>query len=215
MSQEWAIDFDYGLQQLNNFVFESSHTDRIDFAARREAKFPTIISADGTLISRDKDFKNAVAGSILHLKLSGTMRSEDGLCSRGINSLINDMYDGFSAKNIDGIFMEVDTGGGESSAGHKLHNAMLDKNKPILTYGHRIASAGIMGTLASDEIVALFQSEVAKFRNLSGSDEYKEKTLSGGMFYANEAKNRGLVDYIGTKNDALRRLRSHINFSKK
>lgn len=278
MSQEWAIDFEFGLQQLNNFMFEVSNSEKIDFSARRESSMPAIISAEGQLITRGADFKNSLPGSILHLKMSGTMRSEDGLCSRGINSLITDMYDGFSTKNIDGIFMEVDSGGGESAAGHKLHNAMLDKNKPVLVFGHRSGSAAVMGTLAADEIVGagpssefgsvgtyisldkkfiewykenvediyadvsgdkngafrakingdseplrkmvtkhakMFQSEVAKYRGLTGSDEYKEKTLSGGMFYANEAKNRGLIDYIGTKNDALRRLRSHINYSKK
>lgn len=61
----------------------------------------------------------------------------------------------------------------------------------------------------------LFQSEVRSARQLVGSDEKIDNTLSGGMFYATDAKNRGLIDGIGTQNYALKRLRSHINYSKK
>ena len=56
----------------------------------------------------------------------------------------------------------------------------------------------------------LFQREVRKYRSLKGSDDYQAQTLAGGMFDANIARNRGLIDGIGTLNYALKRLQSHI-----
>jgi len=64
------------------------------------------------------------------------------------------------------------------------------------------------------KIDASFMEKVRKNRDLKGSAERQEHTLSGELFLAKEAKSRGLIDGIGSRNYALRRLNSHINFSK-
>ena len=46
-----------------------------------------------------------------------------------------------------------------------------------------------------------FQNEMRKFRNLNPSME--NETLSGGMFLADDAVQRGLADSVGTLNDAI------------
>lgn len=56
----------------------------------------------------------------------------------------------------------------------------------------------------------LFQREVVKYRSLKGSDDYQAQTLAGGMFDANIARSRGLIDGIGSLNYAIKRLNSHI-----
>ena len=55
-----------------------------------------------------------------------------------------------------------------------------------------------------------FQDHVTRYRPLSGSAETIAETLRGGMFEAVDAKNRGLVDSIGTQNYALKRVLSYI-----
>lgn len=62
---------------------------------------------------------------------------------------------------------------------------------------------------ASDEA---FMNEVKKFRDLKG--DVKE-TLAGGMFPANLAKRKGLIDSVGTFNHAVERLNTHVQRSKK
>jgi ClpP class serine protease len=57
----------------------------------------------------------------------------------------------------------------------------------------------------------MFQKAVTKYRNLR--DTTKEDTLSGGMFYAQDAKRRGLIDAVGTRNFALKRVNSLIKYS--
>lgn len=57
----------------------------------------------------------------------------------------------------------------------------------------------------------MFQKAVNKYRNLK--DTLKDETLSGGMFYAQDAKRRGLIDAVGTRNFAIKRVNSLIKYS--
>jgi len=60
-----------------------------------------------------------------------------------------------------------------------------------------------------------FMKKVSKHRTLKGDKATRDKTLSGGLFIAKDAKKRGLIDSIGTMNYAFKRLNSHIKSSKK
>ncbi len=53
-----------------------------------------------------------------------------------------------------------------------------------------------------------FREAVREARPLRGSAGTIEKTLSGGMFPAQEAKQRGLIDGVGTLSYAIRRVRA-------
>ncbi|MEL6140764.1 MAG: S49 family peptidase, partial [Bacteroidota bacterium] len=169
--------------------------------------------------------------------------------------------------NIKGILFEVNTGGGEVTAGQMVAASVQSRNKPLLTFAHMAASGGIMATMHSDEVMAssqmaqfgsvgvmytiptwmyryysgyykdlystlshnknrggreferdgsvqawideldelaqAFQEEVKNARPLRGDVSH---TLSGEMFRANEAKDRGLIDSIGTYQQAFNRL---------
>jgi len=50
-----------------------------------------------------------------------------------------------------------------------------------------------------------FHGIVKKNRNLKGSQSKVQETLDGSMFYADDAKGRGLVDSIGNFNFAISR----------
>ena len=92
--------------------------------------------------------------SIAHLNLSGVMRSQSGLSTRGVNELVNDLNYAFAHGNISGVLLETKTGGGEATAGLLLKSALENAPKPVVVHAHLLASAGIMGTLPADEIIA-------------------------------------------------------------
>jgi ClpP class serine protease len=60
-----------------------------------------------------------------------------------------------------------------------------------------------------------FISDVQKYRELKGSEKQIEEVLSGKMFYATEAKRRGLIDGIGGFQYAVKRLKANVNRRKK
>ena len=81
-----------------------------------------------------------------------------------------------------------------------------DKNKEF-----REAMNGDMSFIQKsiDKAADIFQDTVLQYRKIKD----KDKALSGSMFYAKEAKALGLVDGIGGIGYAVKRLRSHINYS--
>jgi ClpP class serine protease len=60
-----------------------------------------------------------------------------------------------------------------------------------------------------------FLADVQKYRELKGSEKQIEEVLSGKMFYAPEAKRRGLIDGIGGFQYAVKRLKANVNRRKK
>lgn len=255
--------------------------EELGISKRREESMPAIISAAGER-SRVvynpallQDAEQTPAGSFALLKLNGVMRSNDGISSRGVSSLIRDLNAAYDNENIDGILIEANTGGGESLSGTMLQSAIEESPKAIVVYAHMLASAGVRGTLAADEIVASgtgaqigsigtyitldkdfarmytrwyedlyaekstnknrdfreylkgnmgplqdsinrsnenFLQEVQQHRPLRGDIQH---TLSGELFYAKDAKSRGLVDGIGSFQYAIQRLSANVRRRKK
>jgi ClpP class serine protease len=243
----------------------------LGISKRREASMPKLLTNEGgKYTAEDFKTKNFKAAQIAHFKLEGSMFLSDGLSSRGISSLVEDMRKADASPSVSGILLEVNTGGGELLAGQTLKNAIKDLSKPIMVYAHFMASAGIWGTIHADHIMAagegsefgsigvyssvnkrfldfykenyidaystksqdknkvfralkdgdtgplvesvtkaddIFMKDVATNRPLKGK---VDETLAGGMFYAKDARRRGLVDSIGTFNDALDQLSKMI-----
>lgn len=159
------IDFDWGLSQLGQYLHEMSLIEKgisysdLGISERRAATFPRVLTPQNGAIfisgSPSPNLPNNVpAGSIALLQLSGVMRAEDGLSSRGIKSLINDIQQANDNPNFKGIIIEANTGGGDTRAGNMLLSAVDSSSKPIVVWSHLLASAGINGTLAADEIIA-------------------------------------------------------------
>ena len=55
-----------------------------------------------------------------------------------------------------------------------------------------------------------FMAIVSENRNLKGTEAQRKKTLSGGMFYAKEAKRRGLIDGVQDMNYIMKRITTLI-----
>jgi len=275
-SQLWYIDEGYGIAALNSYIHDiylrqnGFSANEIGLSERRHANKSVVYSA-GVPINDAKLIYNTSltpAGSIAVLKLSGVMRSQDGLSSNGITSLVNDLRAAYANENITAVILEINSGGGEATAGDMLKNAIQERNKPVLSYGWFVASAAYMAAAATDEIIAssqqaqfgsigvlfslskgfleaytneqidiyaeqstqknaafraaqngdfskyqqlateyatVFHNEVMAMRTLKGNEGRIKSTLDGSMFFAQEAKSRGLVDNIGNFNLALDR----------
>jgi len=275
-SQLWHIDEAYGIAALNSYIHDiylrqnGFSATEIGLSERRHANKALVYSA-GAPINDAKLIYNAAltpAGSTAVLKLSGVMRAQDGLSGNGIELLVNDLRAAYANENITSIILEINSGGGESTAGAMLKNAIQERNKPVISYGWMVASAAYLAAAATDEIIAaspdsqfgsigvlfslnkaflemytaeqidiyadqstqknaafraaqngdfskyqklatehaaVFHSEVMAMRTLKGNEGRIKSTLDGSMFFAQEAKSRGLVDNIGNFNLALDR----------
>jgi len=127
----------------------------LGFSKRRKKQRPTslIFSKNGNVQSGLFDAKHDPEEfKLAHLKLKGVMRLEDGMSTRGVNSLIRDVRDANNSDQFAGIFLEVNSGGGESIAGQEVRNAILDSVLPVYTFGQLVASAALNGTLPSTKI---------------------------------------------------------------
>lgn len=283
LSGTLAIDLTFGERSLRSYLHELELLDagvpfsELGIKERKAAQLPRFVSQEGeeieVSINDDEDIE-IPRGSIARLYLAGVMYADDGLSSYGVRTICNWIERFSNDPSIDGILLEVNSGGGELTAGQMLKSAIEACSVPVVTWVHFSASAAVMGTLPSDEIIAndqyaeigsigvlysmnekfvrwyrknvrdiysekspdkgkkwraylegdmsmylddatdfdeMFMQDVRNHRPLKGN---VEETLAGGMFVANDAKDRGLIDGIGNINYALRRLTSHINFNK-
>lgn len=209
-------------------------------------------------------------GTIVKLYLNDYMSVNGGLCSMGVQELANNLLSYKDNPNVSGAIIEVNSGGGEATAGQIMYNAVKDFKKPVVAYVLNAGSAAYMAITGAKEIVAagdlsrvgsigafvtLDKNFIAKYKSnfediystLSGDknaeirsyietgdktllqnslDETvsafqkmvtdsrtikkQDSTLAGKMFIASDAKNRGLIDIIGTESLAIKRLQTYI-----
>ena len=283
----FEINEAWGLEQLAEYANEiallraGAEYKELGIGMRRAAAMPEVITfhnAVPVMVSDPETLRYpqfTPQGSLAHLKLTGVMRSQDGASTRGINSLQSDFHAAYQNDNIDGILLEVNSGGGEGLAGTILQSIIAESPKAVVVWAHFMASAAVRATAPADEIIAstdgseigsigtmitlnrafanaynayyedLYASKSTNknsdFREFlkgnkeplqKGLDTYNEyfldemkryrplkrdvdHTLSGAMFYAREAKSRGLIDGIGSFTYAVSRLQANAKRRKK
>lgn len=270
--QGMMIDARYGMQQLNRYLEDLSLLEmgvpfsELGISKRRESSNPFLIFAAGTQDEQTLPFSELRTrdGVVAVLRLTGTMRSEDGISSQGVTSFIDNLRMANQSPNVIGAVVEVNSGGGESTAGQMVNAAISDFTKPIIAVAQFMGSAAYMGALNADAILAenehaeigsigsyvTLANGIADWYNRNFTDYYAEQstqkniefrellkgnteplqqmvndgaqkfmdmvaakrnlgsnsesTLQGGMFFAQEAFDRGLIDGMGTTYDAAR-----------
>jgi protease-4 len=166
-SGSFEIEESWGWAQLCEYLNDlellraGAKYEDLGISGRRHSALPSIISIEQgdkvrTIADRAvlRDESLTPSGAFAHLHLKGVMRNSDGASSRGVDSLVQDFRLAFENENIAGVLLEVDTGGGESSAGTKVQGVIASSPKPVVTWGHLVASAGIRATAPSDEIIS-------------------------------------------------------------
>lgn len=212
LTANWEIELNFGFRSLMQYlsVFDAMEVEKksvFDLGLseqRKESKAILCHTPAGTVLKSGTAFdlaEDVPKGSIAHLKLNGVMRAGDGMSSRGIQSLTEDIRAASGSSNIDAIVLEVNSGGGESIAGDLLFSAVSDATKPVITWTHFLASAAIRGTLPSAEVIASSErTEVGSIGTFASIDKrfvewYKENVDD---IYASDstAKNAWFREYL-------------------
>lgn len=157
---EVHIELDFGMRTLQKYLsdldlaksgFGANLSE--DYAKQKASNQMATVGVSST----SSDSQKYVA---IH-SINGAMQYSEGMCNFGIETLINELQRIEDNSNYIGSVIKVNTGGGETFAGQKLHAFMQSAKKPIVVNATFMASAGIMGTLAADEITA--NSEYSQF----------------------------------------------------
>lgn len=289
------MDIDLGFAALAQYWHEVALISsgvpfsELGFSRRREASFPSLLIpntakiGDHNTVNWQSDdwgrLPDAPKGSIAVLKLRGPMQAEDGLSSRGVESLIGDLQAAYYNDNISAVLLDVFSPGGSATAADMLASVIQDRNKPVIAHITGYAASGAYWASApADEIIAAsrkvevgsigaymvvdqkaleqyrerfiqvysdlspdknkaarmavagdlsgikdlvnqtardFHEIVTQFRTLTGDRMDQKETLSGGMFAAEDARRRGLIDGIGGLPYALERTAAWMKKKKK
>jgi ClpP class serine protease len=157
---------DYAIEQLGLYLEDLAYLEKgasfkdLGISDRRHAARPGVIymSKGRPVIVQDpdliKDSELTPLNSFAHLRLQGVMRSRGGAFHQGVTSLIDQINQANSNPKIQGILLEVNTGGGEVTAAEMLYSVIDASPKPIVAYAHLMASGGVMAALPADEIIA-------------------------------------------------------------
>lgn len=153
VSGTWAIEPNYGFEQLQKYLLEVE-TGQTSYQESRAAANTYIIESATYKQVSMRDISSAPAGSIAIIPINGVMRLDDGWSSRGIQSVINDIRTINDTPNIAGIVLKMNTGGGEAQAGAALKLAIEESVKPVTVVTRFLGSAGVMAALGADKIFA-------------------------------------------------------------
>lgn len=168
ISQEWELYLPIAHTYLSDYLADIEMRingvplAELNYSQRRLQQSTTIIlpgQTEPTQITSNHTVNlnsntDVQPGSIVHFKMTGPMRLQDGLSSRGIIHLTNQINEAKQNPNIVGAILEVDSAGGESRSGSLLQNVMAEFNKPIHIYSHLLASAALKGVLPADRLFA-------------------------------------------------------------
>lgn len=103
---------------------------------RTDASYPTYTDYKGNRIEGEQ--------GIAHIYYSGPIMEGDGFCYRGVRSMIEDLEAIDSNPRVQGVLLELNSGGGSATASWMLHNALQAMSKPVVTLGHLVASGAYL-----------------------------------------------------------------------
>lgn len=161
---EFLIDLEFGhkslLKYFNDLSLVESGVSVKDLGYKNDAQSAiAIIDQTGRI---QYGTKGAIeSGSIAKIPIHGVMQMNGGMSQMGISDIAQIIQDLDSNPNIAGFKFDVNTGGGEATAGIHLYNTVKDLNKPSVAQFHTMASAGYLGMLPVKEMVALSSTSKA------------------------------------------------------
>lgn len=225
ISSQWEIEPFFGLQALAKYSHELDllasgvSLSELKFSEQRSELEPYVIGSEVRNRSSLSD-TDLPAKSIAKLSLSGVMRMEDGLSSRGVQQLINDIRTADSNPSIGAILLQVNSGGGEVTAGTELKNALDDviRNGSTLigVYAQLCGSAAVRATLPAHFIyannesahigsigtMATINKEMLKYAKKNLVDVYAKPSTKKNKEYRALLKNdfKPLIDMLTQSN---------------
>lgn len=183
-NESLEIEVEFGFRELNKYLQDLALVSlgvsfsELGISKRREEKKTRLITPSEAAVGskseqplysfaswRDLYNRNEIPpNSIALLSLSGVMRSESAISSPGVDSLIEDLRAAYNHPNVSGVIIETNSGGGESLAGSMLKSAIQERNKPVVGFGHLVASAAYRALSGADEIIS--SSDYSEFGSI-------------------------------------------------
>lgn len=156
----WAIDFVHGLNYLAEYMHEIELAENgieIDLSKERDKSVLKILDASTGYLNESsrRDIETISPGSISKIELNGAMRLNDGISSMGTKSLEKEINYAKANPNIDGLLIEVSSGGGEAIAGNHLNNVISNFGKPVVAAVHYAGSAAYKAIAPANEIIGI------------------------------------------------------------
>lgn len=273
LKETWAIEPRYALSMdvlvhglLNGLEMDPAGERPILRAVAPTGESWDLPSAESIL----PDYNKAPKGSIAIIPIKGAMTKEDTLCAYGCTSIAKFIRHAADHRNIAGIILDIDSGGGAVNAIAPLADAIehAKSKMPVVAYADTVASAAYYVAVYCDQIILandisaqagsigvmisfadmrpMYEKEGVKFHTiyapesthknqafelaLQGKydliksdllsplarkfqetvkakrpniDLKQEGIIAGKMFYATDALKYGMVDGIGTLEQAI------------
>ena len=168
-SQNLFIDSEMGMEYLSEYFNKIEQVQKLGFKnvfddQKNKSSEIQIISDSIITVDSRKENVSISDESIVKMNLSGAMMLDDGLCTTGVRSFSDTLLRYKNGSKVIGAIIEINSGGGESSAGEYLYTAIKSFGKPVIVLGRNIGSAAYLAASAAKEIIAT--SELSKFGSI-------------------------------------------------
>ena len=124
---------------------------------RRRAQLPVAVITAGGNIMANSPFDKAPSGSIVVMPVKGTMLKYGTMCTYGTEEIAAKLDEAYSHKNVSGIILDIDSGGGAVDAVAPLVQSIrksIAAGKPVVASCDLAASAAYWTASACSRIIA-------------------------------------------------------------
>lgn len=167
-----------------------------------------------------RDLRDAPHGSIAVISISGAITKHDQECGPdGMQSKASIIKECYSLKNIKGVILKIDSGGGEGTAMRLMSEAISERNKAVIAFIDDFACSAAYGIASGcDYIVA--NSEVAQMGSIGTyltiadyEKYYEQKGIRLVEIYATLSKDKNKDYYEALKGnlEPLRKVADKFN----
>lgn len=208
------IDLKSGLQYFSEYASRMEQVKELGYETvfgelKRASSEHQIIGNNIFTVSNKKENIDIQEGSIVKLNLTGSMMLEDGLCHVGVRSVADSLLRYKNDQRVSGAIIEINSGGGESSAGEYFYTAIKTFGKPVIAIGRTVGSAAYLTACGCTEILA--SSELSEFGSIGAYIpinkeviDYLRETMDYVYSDLSDEKNKGFRDYIEGNKQSLR-----------
>ena len=154
----WLIDRPWALTQKAKYledvlIAETHGLKALKYKERIQAQKGKVMVGGAQVPLSDFQAATDQSG-VAVLQLDGVMQVEDGLSSKGIRSLVEEIRLADDTPGILGTVLEVNSGGGDVIASGMLKSALGATKKPVVVLAHFMASGALYGTLPAKNVLA-------------------------------------------------------------
>lgn len=156
-SGEWMIEPLWALAHME-LIGQLEKNDIAALASIDEADLvelqPKCYALDNFSFVNATDMKSAKAGSIMRMQVDGPMLRNGDMCSYGTEDYTAWLEEAKTNPNIEGVFVKVNTPGGQTSGVPHLGELVHNYPKPIIAWVNKgmMASAGVYAFAGADKV---------------------------------------------------------------